>query len=216
MLGTLILDFDGPILDGKYRHYQCYQDILTEYGYAPMPLEPYWEMKRSRVDRYQQLAASEATALYETFLREWLERIEEKKYLALDRLQDGVLDVLKQWHNSDLKLVLATMRNRESGVLWQLETMGLAPYFDEVIVTRQAQLGAGKANVVKQRVADLSATTALWIGDTEIDAEAARQLGLKICLLSCGLRTHDYLASLEPDFLVPSLKALDLPRIGIY
>jgi phosphoglycolate phosphatase len=64
MIGTLILDLDGPIIDGRLRHYQCYSDILVEHGYKPMPVGMNWEMKRQRKDRHVQLAFSGADEIY--------------------------------------------------------------------------------------------------------------------------------------------------------
>ena len=54
---------------------------------------------------------------------------------------------------------------------------------------------------------------ALWIGDTEVDVAAARALGCPVWLLTCGLRTGPYLASLAPEFLGPDLTQVDLGRV---
>ena len=67
MIRTVIVDLDGTILDGRFRHYACYRQILEERGYAPVSLESYWRMKLERADRRQQLAASGAEAIHEDF-----------------------------------------------------------------------------------------------------------------------------------------------------
>src|SRR5690349_19782781 len=96
-ISACILDLDGPLLDGKRRHYACYRDILAEHGYVALPCDAYWQMKRSRIDRRAQLAASGAGAIYDLFLRAWLERIELPVYLALDRVQPGALARIARW-----------------------------------------------------------------------------------------------------------------------
>ena len=48
----------------------------------------------------------------------------------------------------------------------------------------------------------------LWIGDTEADWEAARSLGCPVVLVANGLRTKDYLMSLEGAVVRPSIASL--------
>ena len=96
MIETIIMDLDGPLLNGKLRHYRCHSDILWENGFTAMPIDEYWEMKRQRIDRHEQLAVSAADRIYDDYLRAWMERIEEKKYLELDSLQPGAVQKLKE------------------------------------------------------------------------------------------------------------------------
>lgn len=213
MIKTIFLDLDGPILEGKCRHYQCYNDILIENGFVPLEIEAYWAMKRNRIDRRQQLAASQADGIYEQFLQSWLKRIEKKDYLALDQLQPGVLERLQQWRSLGIELTLVTMRNHEDNLHWQLDELGLSPLLDRVLAVGTASGEMGKAEAARPYVDGGAAGTALWIGDTEIDISAARSLGVRVCAVCCGLRTSEYLASLTPDFLCPDLRALNLSEM---
>jgi len=210
MIQTVILDLDGPILDGQFRHYACYRQILTENGYQPVSLESYWQMKRERVDRRQQLAASGAEAIYEKFLQTWLEKIEQPDLLTLDRLQPGVPEKLQQWREQGLKLILATMRCYPDRLHTQLVHFGLDALLDCVVVSEHRLGGIGKAHQVKSTVLDICPTNSLWIGDTEIDIEAAHSFGCPIWAVTCGIRTESYLASLSPDFLSSNITSIDL------
>src|SRR5690242_5488261 len=111
-----VLDLDGPLLDGRERHHACYRDILTEQGYEPLPRDVYWRMKCERVDRRKQLAASGAEGIYDLFLQAWLERIEQPRYLELDRVQPGAVEKLAQWRDEGRTLALATMRQSDSAL----------------------------------------------------------------------------------------------------
>lgn len=210
VIETIIMDLDGPLLDGQFRHYQCYRDILSEKGFVPMSLAQYWDMKRNRVDRRKQLAASGAESIYNEFLDMWLARIESRPYLALDRLQEGVILKLRDWKTAGIYLLLATMRRHRDNLLWQLETLGLHVWFDESVVVDATKPAGKKSSGIKPYLRDRVLDRALWIGDTEIDIEAARRLGVKICAVSCGLRTTDYLASLKPDFLLSGVDSIRL------
>lgn len=213
MIQTVYLDLDGPVLDGKYRHYSCYSDILLQLGYKPMKLEQYWEMKRRRQDRIKQLAVSDATEIYNHFLSLWMENIEEKKYLELDCLQPMAHEMLSLWKSRNIRIILVTMRNRPDNLLWQLDRLDLSPLFEDIIAVGSHGSSEGKSEAVRNIVNAANSNKELWIGDTEIDLTAARSLGIPICLLSCGLRDGEYLNSLEPDFLMPDLTSIDLFRI---
>ncbi len=64
MIRTVILDLDGPVLDGKLRHYDCYRRILGNYHFTPLGIDEYWELKRIGADRKQQLAPVGAESIY--------------------------------------------------------------------------------------------------------------------------------------------------------
>jgi phosphoglycolate phosphatase len=207
---TVILDLDGPLLDGRYRHHACYGRILREHGYTPLGPDEYWEMKRQQRDRRAQLAASGAGAIYDVFLRRWLETIETPPLLALDRLQEGALDKLAGWQGQGVRLVLATQRHDAGSLRGQLTDFGLAPYFRHVVVCDHAEGGAGKARRVREVLGERPGESRLWVGDTEVDVEAARALGCPVWAVSCGLRTAAYLRSLAPHYLSESLSDVEL------
>ena len=207
MIKTIVLDLDGPLLDGRYRHYQCYSDILTEHGFDPILMPLYWENKRDRMDRRKLLALSNASDLYDEFLASWIQRIETKKYLALDRLQNRVEDILVDWKKSGIRLLLATMRNNPGHLQWQLGKLGILHLLDEVVVVGSSQAGASKSAEIKPLLSDMRLEEAIWVGDTEVDIYAARELGVKVCTLTCGLRTEEHLASLSPDMIEENLSS---------
>lgn len=215
MIEIIVLDLDGPVLEGKYRHYQCYRDILIENNYIPLSIEQYWEMKRNRIDRHRILGKSNADDMYDLFLRSWLERIEEKRYLALDVLQPGVLQKLYEWKSSGIRLIMATMRNNLENLRWQLDSLSLSVFFEQVIAVKTSQKEKGKAENVKAFLDGSGKDSVLWVGDTEVDIDAARILGVKVCAVGSGLRTIDYLATLKPDYVSRYLCELDLLKMEL-
>lgn len=205
MIEAIFLDLDGPLLDGKSRHYRCYADILLAHGYLPMDIESYWEMKRNRQSRKALLAVSTAVEIYDAFLTEWVQNIERLKYLALDKVQPGAIEKLKSWKEAGIKVHLVTMRSNKDNLLEQLQETGLFQYLSSWLVCDHTKGGKGKAEAVFRAFPASKAKNTLWIGDTEADYEAARGLGCSVWLLTCGLRTKDFLKSLQPDFLSESI-----------
>lgn len=209
MISALILDLDGPLLDGMQRHYSCYRNILDEYGFRPIPVEQYWEMKRNRVDRRALLELSGARTLYNEFLNAWMDRIESREYLELDRLQNGVVDILSRWKRQGLRLFLDTMRNRPDNLSWQLDKLELLQFFEDVVVVGSQEDRTSKASKIRPRLTGIDVNGVVWVGDTEADVVAARELGVRMCALTCGLRTREYLVSLLPDYIEGDLHSFE-------
>ena len=209
----VVLDLDGPLLDGKGRHYACYRDILAEHGFAPLSCDDYWRMKREGVDVCRQLAASGAETITDLFRRAWLERIELPEYLALDVVQPGAVARLTEWRGEGRTLALATMRRSAKALSEQLRRLELLPILDLVVRCDPSE-GIGKAAAVSGALGADFSVPLVWIGDTEADISAARALGCPVWALSCGLRTAEYLRALNPDYVSDGLCDVDLSAIA--
>jgi len=208
VIKTVVLDLDGPLLDGMYLHYQCYSDILTTRGFDPIPMHQYWEIKRNRLDRWQLQLLSNSAGIYHEFLAAWMGRIETKEYIALDRLQNHVVDILRDWKKSKIYLLLTTMQNNAANLHWQLGELGIAQFLDEVVVVGRSQAGASKLAKFRPLLNDIRLNEVVWVGDTEVDIYAAREMVVEVCALPCGLRAEEYLASLLLDMNEENLSTL--------
>lgn len=212
---TIILDLDGPLLDCKRRHYACYSHILLQHGYRPISMDDYWEMKRRRLSQQQQLAASGAESIQREFRESWLSLIEQWSFLKLDQLQPGATEALQQWRTEGKRLVLATLRQNKPGLLQQLAWFGLDALFDHVLVCNHSEGAKGKVAEVSLITPKVAPESSLWIGDTEVDAEAAKYLGCLVWLVTCGIREESYLRSLSPDFISSSLASTRLEQVHL-
>ena len=196
-LTQIFLDLDGPLLDGKERHYFCYRHILESFGLKPIGIEKYWELKRALVNRKVLLRMSDADSIYDDFLVQWLTMIESPAALALDRIQQGGIECLRNWKEQGLSLRLVTMRKNLTTLEAQLESTGLRPFMDSVLICDHVNGGIGKAEAVLAHLhGQLNPDSALWIGDTEADWQAAKSLGCDVVLLANGLRNEEYLRTL--------------------
>lgn len=204
---TIILDLDGPILEGRQRHYACYAGILRELGAKPLPLADYWELKRHTTPLETQLAATNAAHHAPNFRRLWRERIEQPEFLALDTVQPPARETLTAWRKQGRTLFLATLRHHADALHKQLADLEVTAFFASILVCRHDSGGAGKAAAVRAALAAriIAPQSCLWVGDTEADITAARDLGCRVCAVTCGLRTEAYLAQLNPDYLAADL-----------
>jgi len=208
-LKNIFLDLDGPLLDGKLRHYYCYKFILEKFNFTPVGIDEYWESKRALVTRLDLLKMSNAEAIYDEFLGLWIGMIEGPKALTLDRVQTGALECLERFRSSSTRLTLVTLRKNKSALERQLEATELYKFLDNVLVCDHLEGAEGKVNAVRSHFGikeDLE--DALWIGDTEVDFMAAKSLGCQIILVANGLRNEHYLKSLEGAKVIPSIKLM--------
>lgn len=199
---TIILDLDGTLLDCKLRHYRCYQDILTRYQVTPLPIENYWQTKRQGISQNQLLQLSQAQQFIVEFSKEWSMLIEREDYLLLDTLYEQVLQVLQTWQENGFKLFLVTFRQQVMNLQQQLKQLQLIDLLEEVIAV---PIGMKKSEVIAKKNIAKNSQEIIWIGDTEADVQAARELNIKVCALSCGLRDKNFLKKLRPDYLEANL-----------
>jgi len=210
----IVLDLDGPILDGKLRHYFCYRQIIAGFGCEPIDIERYWKLKRAAVNRNEILKLSQAEGKYQEFLEQWEIAIETDELLDLDKVQTNAREKLIAWKDENISLFLATMRKNETALINQLEKLKLRELFDEIIVCQHDKGSKGKALRVKNKLSERGSNVLLWVGDTEADVKAARILGCRVWALSSGLRNADFLKSLSPDFLSAFLYEINLEQLG--
>lgn len=205
----IFLDLDGPLLDGRQKHYNTYKKILDYYGYKPIDIEAYWNKKRASLNRRDLLNLSGAIDIYDDFLKDWIALIETPEMLAFDLVQEGAIDCLIEWKKKELTVTLVTMRKNKRGLEGQLAALGLKRYLDMVLVCDHAQGGEGKAATVRGMFPDVDLTrNSVWIGDTEVDWEAAGILKCPIFLVSNGIRDQEYLKSLGGGFIAASINDL--------
>lgn len=181
----MFLDLDGPILDGRLRHYNCYKDIIEDMGGIPLDTDAYWNAKRIGLNKKIVCEESGISVDYSKFIEEWKNRIEDIKYLKYDVLKPGFLDVIKIMKNFSKKLCLVTLRNNKENLLSQLEWLGIKEIFSEIVVCSGSDI-----NPKYLALKEYSFDKAILIGDTEIDIEAADMLGTDFIGIINGLRTE--------------------------
>ena len=191
MHATVVLDLDGTLLETSARHYAVYTLITNSLRIPSLGFSTYWQLRRAGLSNLEVLLRSglsneQRTAVEAT----WFEHIESYEMLKLDRLFSDVLPWLEKWKGM-IEFVLVTLRRDASAVKAQLAWLGLERYFrDVVILTHKEGPINVKASALKDR---LSGDVLAWVGDSEIDMEAALQLGIHPIGVTSGMRTAEQL-----------------------
>lgn len=188
----LFIDLDGPIIDGKYRHYYCYKDIINYYGGVPIDIELYWNMKRDRVNIKTILKESQFNEPHEKFMEIWLDNIERNDYLKYDYLKPDIVNTINRFKESAESIYLITMRNNHNNLMMQLQHLSINNVFNKVLVCNSDDYQP-KYKLIKTELYGIG----VIIGDTEIDMEAANLLNTRFIGIRNGLRNYKVFEGIE-------------------
>ncbi len=207
----LFFDLDGPLLDVSPRYVALHRALLADAGVSPMPGPLYWQRKRAVCPEeviLAELGVREGAA----YLRQRLERIETAEYLAFDRPWPWTHAVLARL-SLRAPLVLVTARACRPLLLEQLDRLGLASYFQEILSEPAGRrVDEQKAALIRDCLdRHRRGPAGCWmVGDTEADVGAGRLAGVRTVAVLCGIRDRDLLLRAGPDFLVEDIRELSL------
>ena len=217
----LFFDLDGPLLDVSRRYVALHRDLLRELGAAAVDADRYWECKRALIAEEEILAEIGAERLTARYVQRRLDLIESAIYLRHDRCwpwTPGCLARLSQ----HATLVMVTARGDRDALLRQLDDLGLAPFFDEILSERAGKrVDHQKAALIGDylRRHERVAAGSWMIGDTEADVRAGKLAGLKTVAVLSGIRDEAHLRLAEPHHLLNSIEELavllDLPPLAM-
>ena len=203
----IFLDLDGPILEGKNRHYQCYKDIIEKHGGNILDIDTYWDMKTSKITRDILLNKSDFQGSYSEFFEEWMKNIEDEKYLTLDILKPQVFETLDRWTKLTNKIVLVTMRQNREFLIQQLKNLKVHDFFDEII-----DCPPQRKNTKYEALKNTNFKKAIFIGDTEEDTNTAKMLNIKSIGITNGLRKNEFF---DADYYYEEIKDIDFNTLEI-
>ena len=199
----IFFDLDGPLLDVSEKYYQVYLNILFENGFECISKTKYWENKRNKVKENITLSESNAFDFYEKYKKIRFERIETLEYLKYDLLQKNVKDVLEQVKKKR-ELHLVTLRHDRNNLLVELETMGLKNYFQSILSSGEdiEPKWMIKYKLIKENFSDSFSKEDFFIGDTETDIQAGKNLGMTTITVLSGIRSKEHLKKQNPDYII--------------
>jgi len=193
----VIVDFDGTLVDCAARDYTLYHNIMRDINETPLPFEPYWHMRRKPTDINELIAASSrAPDAAEKFLKLRSERHELPEYTKFDQPLPGTYFAL--WMMSKFfDVYVVSARYNLQGLEEEILRMGLNQRIKNVVAARTSD----KTKAFEYVGPGVEAV----IGDTEHDILPAKAMGLRSIAVTTGIRSREYLESLQPDHVVDTL-----------
>lgn len=207
----LCIDLDGPIINCEKRYYEVYKDIVINLCGDPIPKEEYWNKKRNRISEENILKQSNVKINdFDHFRDMKISLIEEEKYLEMDSLHKDSRQLLKNMKSVFGTIILITLRRNNIALEKQLNKFNIRQYFDFILSGFNNEIPPWKVKVDLFHTVisadDLSILKGSFIGDTETDILAGKQLGFKTIAVLSGIRSKEILEKYNPDYIINDLR----------
>ena len=177
-LKLLVFDCDGVLFDSREANRAYYEDICRAMGRGPLTEEEC---------HYVHMHTAEDSVKY--LFRDLPEKLEAaltyqknlpyEKFLAYMKMEPGLKDFLS-WARKRFRLAISTNRTTTMGRL--LEIFGLESYFDLVMTALKSPKPKPypEALTVVLDHFGLTPKEALYIGDSEVDLNLCRAVGVPL------------------------------------
>lgn len=204
-----IFDMDGTILDTLVDLAEAVNYALRKAGLPERSLQEVRSYLGNGMLRLIRLAAPEdASAELLAELKETFTEYYKAHCSAHTRPYDGIVELIEELRARGVKTAVVSNKP-DFGV--QLLVQDYFPTsFDAAVGERIGIAKKPAPDSVNEvlRLLDISREAAVYIGDSEVDIETARNAGMTGVIVTWGFRDEDYLLSLKPDALVHDIKEL--------
>jgi phosphoglycolate phosphatase-like HAD superfamily hydrolase len=194
------VDLDGTLLDHWTRMYRPYRDYLAARRIIPLTLAAYKRQKRGGRSEAALATAALAKGEVAGYLAWKRKHIEDWSLLCTDTLNHESLTLLGTL-NRRFRVVLVTSRHSPRLLKRQLQRLSIQEQFFKVIAVGGEDSPTAKADVLKALQQE-SEEPIWYIADSEEDVSAARRAGVRVAVVSWGLRGAAFLRKQKPDRLI--------------
>lgn len=135
-----------------------------------------------------------------------------KRYMAddasLTKPYEGVVELIKELKEEGYKVIAYS--NKPDSVLRPLMKEKFGDVFDDVLGQVEGQAPKPNPEILLNMLdrIGISKDDAVYIGDSDVDVETARNAGMKMIAVTWGFRDRDFLEKLNPDYIVDNTKEL--------
>ena len=190
----ICFDLDGTLLDSRRRHRSVMDYVLKQYGIS-LDTSNLFQYKAEGNNNLSWLESRgvEINKAKEICKR-WIELIEDKEFLAEDRLYSNSISILETLSKNNF-IVLLTARNSIENTESQIDGLGIRQYFDKVVIVPSCKQTANlKAKILSEY------SISEYYGDTESDMEAARIADCDFYVSTRGFRSKEYWRAFDVKF----------------
>ena len=204
---TIYFDLDGPILDVSERHFYVHKLICLELGIdSKLKPEIYWQKKRKNIQLFDLLNTREEKIINQ-YKKLWIENIEREQYIYKDRIFPFVKESLETIYKKYC-LVLVTLRMKKNIVLNEIKRFGISKYFKDILIASSRNNPDHISKYQEIKKLSYFSKNAFLIGDTEVDIETAKLLGIRSISVLSGIRNRENLLQAGADIIIRDIKSL--------
>lgn len=207
---TIILDFNGTIIDDAWYTKDILNEMLTMQGHKTVTLEEYRTYFTFPVFEYYKkvgfVLPPEGKDDFEVLAKYFVERYREK--FGLVKVFPDLLAFLNKYKGKKSLVCLSASKQVE--LIYQIKMLGIEGYFDHIIGISD-EYASSKAGVAKDFFSKthLDPSKTIFLGDTLHDDEVAKEVGAKVILIARGHQTRDILENGSKSLIVNTLEEAD-------
>jgi phosphoglycolate phosphatase len=183
----ILFDLDGTLVDSRLDLAESTNEMLESYGAAPLPVDAVGSMvgDGARMLVYRALVAAGVSRDKDEALRRFRE-IYDRRLLNHTQPYPGITEVVRTAADHAKLAVLTNKPTEPARRL--LEAFGLAHEFSWVLggdLDFPRKPDPAAAQYLMEQ-AGVSAERTLFVGDSMVDVETARQAGVRVCVARYG------------------------------
>nr|WP_295678034.1 HAD family hydrolase [uncultured Lachnoclostridium sp.] len=191
---TVIFDLDGTLLNTLDDLKDSVNATLSAYGFPERSLDEVRKFVGNGVARLMELAVpwqlenEQAKEVLEFFKMHYAKNCNHKT-----RPYDGILTLLEQLKNQGYQLAIVS--NKFDAAVKDLNQLYFSKFIDVAVGQREGVRRKPFPDTVNIALEEVgcSAEEVLYIGDSEVDVETAKNAGLRLLAVDWGFRTRDEL-----------------------
>ncbi|GMR22805.1 MAG: phosphoglycolate phosphatase [Acidobacteriota bacterium] len=204
----VIFDLDGTLVDSAEDIAHAVNEMREQFALAPLPLDEIESYIGNGVRKLLERALP-------GFEREIVEAAHEiylpiyrRRLLDNTRAYPGVVPALEELDVLGYTLSVLTNKPLNESMMI-LEGLGLRQHFAQVYGGDSFEHKKPDPTGLRRLLEEADAGTheTLFVGDSSVDLETARNASVRCCLVTYGIRPET-VASLEPDFRIDDLRDL--------
>ena len=191
------------MINSRVRLHTLFSDLT---GDDKLLFEEYWSYKCAKKSNQWVLREilDYSDDLIQVFQERWMSLIEDEHYLGMDTLFEDTISSLEKLHGR-CDLFLISARQSPHKAENQLERLGIAHFFRDVLITEQKR---SKEELILSLELDLTRNNSVIVGDTGEETLAGRALDIFTVNTLTGFRNREVLESYQPDLIVDNLSEL--------
>ena len=206
---TIFWDWNGTLVDDVDTVVQVNNQVFARHGYTPTTAEAYRLLFRFPViEYYRALGVTDED--FPIIAKEWNAGFVEA--FSQVPLRRGIAEVVRRFHEAGFTQVIISASQQDQLRVQVKQYPELAGMFNEVLGLGD-QYAVSKVHLAQEYMArtGLDPREAIFLGDTDHDAQVAQAISCRCCLLSGGHQRRQVLVETgmpvldDPLELIPML-----------
>ncbi|TVY10318.1 pyrophosphatase PpaX [Paenibacillus cremeus] len=212
MIQTVLFDLDGTILDTNELIIQSF--IHTFEGVTPEPVTREHIIPNMGRPLVEQMVYFSGRQQVDDLVQKY-RKFNVDKHDELVREFPYVRETLAQLHAAGVKLGVVTSKIRMTTEMG-LKLTGMYEFFGTIVTVEDVQHAKPAPEGIHKALRELGGSTesALMVGDSHYDIDAAKNAGIPSAAVAWSLKGVDYLKQYQPTHIITDIREL-LPIIGV-